>query len=254
MIHKTLLNASEHLFNLSFSETLMLRNYARSKNLDFCTFIGGPESIRDIQEAKNLFANALEFDSIESFFAIYKICSAIDKVFKDKLAEIKKLKVFINISTPNGMDLVENIRDINKPASFENLDFIFNFDRRSIAKSYLNIENDKFDYQQYEDIINPKIYSVAEELTLNNYKTSISGGVTEKSIFSLFDKFKPNFIKTGLFTLYTSDLRIEELLEKIIFFQKSEEKILNLLSNSVYYRYHYINSRHEHLKNYLREK
>ena len=93
------------------------------------------------------------------------------------------------------MDLVENIRDINKPDSFENFDFIFNFDRRSIAKSYLNIENDKFDYQQYEDIINPKIYSVAKELTLNNYKTSISGGVTEKSIFSLLDKFKPNFIK-----------------------------------------------------------
>ena len=30
---KTILNASEHLFNLNFSETLMLRNYARSNNM-----------------------------------------------------------------------------------------------------------------------------------------------------------------------------------------------------------------------------
>ena len=46
------LNSSEHLFNLSFSETLMLRNFAKSNGLNFSSMIGGPESIRDIQEAR----------------------------------------------------------------------------------------------------------------------------------------------------------------------------------------------------------
>ena len=72
-INEVFLNASEHLFNLSFAETLMLRNYSKINKLRFCTMAGGSESIRDIQEAKNLQADGLEFNMVESLFALDKI-------------------------------------------------------------------------------------------------------------------------------------------------------------------------------------
>ena len=61
-------NASEHLFNLGLSETLMLRNYARIHEFKFCTMIGGAESIRDIYEARDLDPEAFEFAFIESIY------------------------------------------------------------------------------------------------------------------------------------------------------------------------------------------
>ena len=90
------LNASEHLFNLSFAETLMLRNYSKVNKLRFCTMAGGSESIRDIQEAKNLQADGLEFNMVESLFALDKIFTSITKVFSNKNS-IQDLKIFINI-------------------------------------------------------------------------------------------------------------------------------------------------------------
>ena len=105
-INEVFLNASEHLFNLSFSETLMLRNYSKINKLRFCTMAGGSESIRDIQEAKNLQADGLEFNMVESLFALDKIFNSITKVFSNKKS-IKDLKIFINISSPDGMELTD---------------------------------------------------------------------------------------------------------------------------------------------------
>ena len=72
-----LLHASEHCFLLSFSEILMLRNFARAKKFNYCSEIGGSESIRDIQEAKNIDADAFEFKIVESLFSISKISTAV---------------------------------------------------------------------------------------------------------------------------------------------------------------------------------
>ena len=71
------LNASEHLFNLGVSETLMLKNYARYRRIKFCTMVGGAESIRDIHEGSNLHSEAFEFNLVESVFALNKILSAM---------------------------------------------------------------------------------------------------------------------------------------------------------------------------------
>ena len=66
------IHASEHSFLLSSSEILMLRNYARSNKFKYCSQIGGSESMRDIQEAKNMDADAFEFKIVESLFSISK--------------------------------------------------------------------------------------------------------------------------------------------------------------------------------------
>ena len=90
------LNASEHLFGLDISETLMLRNYSHLNGFLFCSMMGGPESIRDLQEAKNLFADAFEFPMIESLFALEKIFLAIEKVFIEDNYTLDFKEIFIN--------------------------------------------------------------------------------------------------------------------------------------------------------------
>ena len=70
------IHASEYSFLLSFSEILMLRNYARSKKFNYCSQIGGSESIRDIQEAKNIDADAFEFKDRRIFILFIKIIQA----------------------------------------------------------------------------------------------------------------------------------------------------------------------------------
>ena len=150
-------NASEHIFNLSFSETLMLRNYARINNYITCSMIGGAESIRDLQEARNLFINTFEFSIIESKFALQKICKAIEKVFFDDLNLLQNSYIFINISTPDGIELIKNIKDFQFPNFFNREFIIFNLDRRLITKNIKNLEGNNFEYYQYENEIDPLI-------------------------------------------------------------------------------------------------
>ena len=91
------LNASEHLFLLSSSETLMLRNYSRFKKFNYCSQIGGSESIRDIQEAKNIDADAFEFQIVESLFSLSKIIQAFQKSYCDSMKNFPLNYFFINI-------------------------------------------------------------------------------------------------------------------------------------------------------------
>ena len=113
--NEVFLNASEHLFNLGLSETLMLRNYARNHKFKFCTMIGGGESIRDIYEASNLNSEAFEFTLIESKFALNKIFSAISQVYINKLETLRDAKIFINISTSDGMQMLMDLERIILP-------------------------------------------------------------------------------------------------------------------------------------------
>ena len=100
----------EHSFLLSFSETLMLRNFARAKKFKYCSQIGGSESIRDIQEAKNIDADAFEFKIVESLFSISKIIQALQKTYSDSLEELSKKYIFINISNQESLNLVKDLK------------------------------------------------------------------------------------------------------------------------------------------------
>ena len=61
---------------------------------------------------------------------------------------IEKIKIIINISTPDGINLVENINALEIPKFLKKSNFIFNFDRRKITKNLMNIVNDDFEYSE----------------------------------------------------------------------------------------------------------
>ena len=187
--NEVFLNASEHLFNLSFAETLMLRNYSKINKLRFCTMAGGSESIRDIQEAKNLQADGLEFNMVESLFALDKIFNSIIKVFSNKNS-IEDLKIFINISSPDGMKLTTLIKNLILPPNFKRSNIIFNFDRRSLIKTFYDIKNDNFQSIEYEEDINPSIYESIEILKENGFESSLSGGINRASLENILNSSK----------------------------------------------------------------
>ena len=252
-INEVFLNASEHLFNLSFAETLMLRNYSKINKLRFCTMAGGSESIRDIQEAKNLQADGLEFNMVESLFALDKIFASILKVFSDKNS-IENLKIFINVASPDGIKLTNMIGDLVMPLNFKSSNIIFNFDRRSLIKFFHEIKHDNFQSLEYEADINPLISNSIEILKDNGFKSSLSGGINRTSLENIFNSgISVDYLKTGLFTIKLNKNDLINFFKDILFYQKCEAKLLNLMSDSINFRFNYINQRHIHLMNYLAE-
>ena len=93
LIPEIYLNSSDHILDLTFSDNLMLSNYARSRNFKLCSMIGGAESLRDLQESKNLFSEAYEFPMIESLFAIEKYLVRL-KVFYEDIKDLTSKKFY----------------------------------------------------------------------------------------------------------------------------------------------------------------
>tara|TARA_Y100001968_G_C19442644_1_gene763426 strand:- start:2438 stop:3214 length:777 start_codon:yes stop_codon:yes gene_type:complete len=246
------LNASEHLFNLGLSETIMLRNYARNNKFKFCSMIGGTESIRDIYEASNLDSDALEFILVESIFSIRKIFSAMEKVFAGSLHCLENTKIFINISTPDGMEMITDLEKIVLPSFLNKSNFVFNFDRRSLTRIYKNFRDSNFEYSDYEEEINPIIQQKIVILNNLDYLTSLSGGIEKKSIENILNnQISPNYIKTGLFSIPLNKSSKLNYFNHVRTYQVIEAKLLNLMKESLYNRYDYINQRQIHLVNYL---
>tara|TARA_B100000161_G_C33547505_1_gene413785 strand:+ start:1359 stop:2018 length:660 start_codon:yes stop_codon:yes gene_type:complete len=214
--------------------------------------IGGSESIRDIQEAKNLQCDALEFSMVESIFSIKKITIAIEKVFKDQLHTVSNLKFFINISTVDGLNTISEIDKLGWPKYIQRKNIIFNFDRRSIAKFILNIDNENFNYSEYDSKISPLILEKILYLKDYNFSTSLSGGIDKKGLSNIFlSNCLPEYIKTGLFTIKINNFVFEDLYNDIFYLQKLESKLLKLMSDSIYSRFNYINKRYYHLEKYI---
>ncbi len=248
------LNASEHLFELGFSETLMLRNYSRVNNFNFCSMIGGSESIRDLQEAKNLSADAYEFPLVESEFSVGKIFSAFDKVFSDDFSIINQHKIFINIASGDGLEMLEVIDNVKLPSYINKKNIVFNFDRRSLVKSRKAIIGEDFEVKEYEEELNKELFINIKSLKGKGFMTSISGGITNQSLNKIMSFSElPDFIKTGLFTLSLSKLKVEELHKKILHFHGLEAELTTLMSESLYTRYDYLSKRQIHLTNYIIE-
>ncbi len=249
--NKIYLNSNVHNFDLRFQENIMLCNYARSNNFNFCSMMGGPESIRDLQEAKNLFADAFEFPMIESLFALEKIFLAIEKVFIQDNYTLDFKKIFVNISSKDGLYLINKINDIKLPQfiNYENL--IFNFDRRSIIKSFGFVKDDNFEIVDFEKEINSLIKSKVEFLQTNSFRGCISGGITEKSLKYLNSiNLKPSFIKTGLFTIPIDKFN-DKFYHKVFELQKLEVKIISLVNKGLLDKHDYLKIREKHLQNYI---
>ena len=248
------LNSNEHTFDLSFSDNLMLRNYARLNKFNFCSMIGGAESIRDLQESKNIFADAFEFPMIESLFAIEKIFIALDKVFIKDNYSLKDKLIFINIASKNGLNLLENLYLPELPKFLNPRNVIFNFDRRSITRSFELANDENFEIETFEKEINTKIKKTLVFVKEKLFRFSISGGITSKSLNLIkeMDLF-PDFIKTGMFTIKLLD-KHDDIYKRIFELQCLEFKVISLMNKCIIYKHNYLNIRESHLKSYIKGK
>ena len=246
------LHASEHSFLLSFSEILMLRNYARAKKFYYCSQIGGSESIRDIQEAKNINADSFEFKIVESLFSISKIIQALQKTYSDCLEELSSKYIFINISNQESLNLVNKLKNFKLPDSLKDLKIIINYDRRALIKYFYKLKNNNFEVSDYESDINKLIFSSHKEIINNSFLISISGGMTSKSLENLFKtEILFDFIKTGLFSIKINQENLIDLKNYLIQYQSLEAKLINIMSNSINNKSTYLEKRKTHLTNFL---
>lgn len=247
------LNSSEHIYDLSFSDILMLSNYARLNHFKLCSMIGGSESIRDLQESKNLFSEAYEFPMIESIFAISKIFNALEKIYSGNLYALSNINIFINISSIMGLNLFKELNKLDIPAIFNRRNIIFNFDRRLLAISKGYVKNNHFELSDIEDLVNSLIEDFLLQIKKENFNSSISGGITKESIVKIWGSdLKPTFIKTGLFTVKLKNSR-SELLKCIYELQELEKKLLMLMNKTIMQKNEYLKIREKHLEGYLQK-
>ena len=247
-----ILHASEHLFLLSSSEILMLRNYSRFEKFKYCSQIGGSESIRDIQEAKNIDADAFEFKIVESIFSITKIMQALKKTYSEDLEELSSKFIFLNISSNTSLDLLSELKHYQLPNFIIESNIIINFDRRSLIKSIYKLKDNNFEIMEYENEINKIIYNSLKEIKTNQFLISISGGITYQSLIKLLKtKIKLDYVKTGLFSI-KKDFEDEIKIKNILFrYQSLEAKLINIMSNSISNKTNYLEKRQKHLTHYL---
>ena len=246
------LHASEHLFLLSFSEILMLRNYSRANKFNYCSQIGGSESIRDIQEAKNIDADAFEFKIVESVFSISKIFQALQKTYSDYIEELSSKYIFINICNQESLNLVKDLKTYTIPSYLKKTKIILNYDRRALIKYFYKLNNNNFEVSQYEPKINEIIDDSYKEIINKSFLISISGGMTYTSLEKLL-KSKTSFdlIKTGLFSININEVSRTDLKNYLSQYQSLEAKLINTMSKSISNKSNYLEKRKIHLTNFL---
>ena len=94
------------------------------------------------------------------------------------------------------------------------------------------VKNNDFELRNFENLINSSIKKV-NKITDNKFQYSISGGIDKQSISEL-EKYnlKPNFIKTGMFTIKTQ-LFDKDLLTHIYNLQSLERKLMSLMNQCI---------------------
>lgn len=252
IINDIFLHGSEHLFLLGSSESLMLRNYSRFQKFKYCSQIGGSESIRDIQEAKNIDAEAFEFQLVESLFSITKITQALEKTYLDNLNALESKSIFINITNQENLNLINNLENYKFPDFLKKTSIIINFDRREIIKNLYKINNNNFEVSHYEEEINKIIFDSYRKNNSKKLLISISGGITFKSLEKLFkEDIKIDFIKTGLFSIQINNENKLKIKKSLFHFQSLETKLIGIMKNSIENKTNYLNKRKTHLTDYL---
>ncbi len=229
----------------------MLRNYSRVKKFNFCSQIGGSESIRDIQEAKNIDADAFEFQIVESLFSISKIFQALEKSYAESLEELSTKYIFINICNCESLNLVNQLKQFNFP-NYLKTKIIINYDRRNLIKSIYNLKNNFFEVMDYETNINKLIFDSSLQINKEKFFISLSGGMTYKSLENLFNtKIPIDFIKTGIFSINIKKVKRSELKKYLFNFQSLEAKLIKIMNNAINNKTEYLEKRKTHMTNYL---
>ena len=260
IFHKTLeicdqifMNSSEHSFNFSFTEILLIKNIAKKKNYELCTQLGGCESIRDIQQAKTVGAKAVECRFVETLFSYKKLINSLEPFCLDMQANVTHPLeyIFLEINT------LQSINDMKEILEFHNLrnssyKLIPVLERRSIAKDRFSITSDSFELSTYEEALNSEIQDFS---FLNQYNFCISGGVTGISIEKLLKLgLAPKYIKTGLFTFGLVNPENRNLSTIIEYYQMLESIALDMVKHDLSDKYNYVSSRQHRLFGELLEK
>ncbi len=249
------LNASEHQFNLSFAEVLLLRDYCRTSGTMFCSTMGGCESIRDLQESKYLGAEATEFPFVESLFSISKIFSAFDKVYLNDKKKLNNYKFFINIGSKNGIEMLLDANEIKIPEFLNKRNLVFTFDRIKLARDFFLLKTNKINLNKYEDQLNKEISEAVKVINKEGFSCCISGGINKTSFKKLFESINNiEFIKTGLFTVKISELSFDQFSRVIKTCQSNEAKLLNLMLDVLNNKIDYLNERIVSINDDINEK
>ena len=219
--------------------------------------MGGSESLRDLQESRSLGADVFEFPLVESIFSLKKILNALQKVFADDLAILNNKLIFINICTFDGLEILENLSNLQLFEHIDASNLVFNFDRKMLVKSEKLIKKDSFEVFEYEKDINDKIFGIIKKYNFKSkFNFSISGGIRNESLISFFEyDCKPNFIKTGMFTFPIKNKKsIESLKKQVLHFQCIEADLLKIIKDSLQFKNDYVVRRQDHMINYIINK
>ena len=239
------LNSCEHELNLTFHEILLLRNFCWTNGIMFCSSIGGCESIKDLEKSRSLGAEAIEFPIVESKYSLIKIFSSIEKVFLNKQKFIKQYKLFINIGTLNGINILYDIKDFVLPNNLKEHNVVFIFDRVDIAKDIYSADDNKNEINKNYIQVNKYISDAIGKLNNQGFSHCISGGINYESL-KIFDQNnlnKPKFIKFGLFTIVNSNNKIIDLMNIINQLKAAESKLLNLILNALIQKENFLKDR-----------
>ena len=261
------LNGSEHTYNFSLPETLMLRDYSSNNGYSFCYQIGGCESVRDIQQSRIVGSDALECFFIESRFAYSKLLNSIHKVYGATMAidseadlhgqaSASRLTVFAVINTLQSLDTVDDILRCHKDQS-PSFELVPVIDRRSLIKEMNNIDNNRFFIDAYEKSLNQKLCSYKWSSDGTNF--GIMGGITGKSVMNSLDQgICSSYVRTGLFTLKFMSNIIQdfasaelEISSAILKMNQSEAYLLETLGYNLTSRYNKASHRQHHIIQYL---
>ena len=242
--------ASQHTFNFSLSELLLIKKIASRKGFLTCSQLGGCESIRDIREANILKFDALECSHVESSFAYQKLMQGISSCWlsNDFSCESNNSSmpniIFLNTHSFDSIKIMASIVEEHNTNEYSS-SLIPIIDRRGLIKNHFSISTDNFDVADYEEFI---IKSLKKNNLFKLRPFCISGGITAQSVAKLIsNNIIPSYIKTGLFIFQMRDLNLELIKQKIEALQMTESIVLEILKAISYDQYTYSSNRQHRL-------
>ena len=100
------------------------------------------------------------------------------------------------------MILLKNLNNFQFPKFLNKRNFVINYDRRALIRSFFKIKNNNFEVSNYEQKVNKLIYKSIKESNKNKFFISVSGGINYEGLRNLLkEDINLDFIKTGLFTI-----------------------------------------------------
>ena len=143
----------------------------------------------------------------------------------------------------------DKLAKIFKLDYFENVVFVFN--RRMLAGEYLQRIDQAFEVIDAEEFVNDMINNSVETIKGSCFKSCISGGITPESIRRIMHlSAKPDYIKTGMFTLNISDSSIVDVIDNVAILQATEVHLLERISDALKGQAMAVDVRLNHLKSY----